>query len=431
VKYEFPIKRFGMKVYLEVYGCSANKADAEIIEGMLEERGEEIVKDADKADLLILVTCTVIDSTQQRMLHRLRVLSQLEKKLLVTGCMASAQPDLIKDVAPNALLLEPIYLHHLPELVEGAEEKEISWEQKPKSGLPHRWHPPIATIPIGEGCLYKCSYCITKLARGKLCSYPIDLIKKDVCRAIANGCKEIRLTSQDTAAWGLDKGERLSKLIREICKLDREFWLRIGQMSPSSASKDVEGLIEVYNYPQVFKFLHLPVQSGSDKILELMERGYSAHQFLSIASSFRKEISELTLSTDIIVGFPREEVKDFDKSLALVKEVKPDIVNITRFSSRPKTQAKLMKERVPTQIAKERSRELTKLAKEITYKRNLRFIGKTYEVIVTEEGKQRTRIGRNLAYKPVVLREGLPLGSLVKVKIVDCAPTHLFGEVIG
>jgi MiaB-like tRNA modifying enzyme len=416
-----------MKVYLEVYGCSANKADAEIIEGILEKRGKEIVKDAERADLLILVTCTVIDSTQQRMLHRLRVLSKLNRKVLVTGCMASAQPEVIKEVAPNALLLEPIYLHHLLELIEG---REVGWERKPKAGLPHRWHPPIATIPIGEGCLHKCSYCITKLARGKLCSYPIELIREDVCKAVVRGCKEIRLTAQDTAAWGLDKGEKLSKLIQEICKIDREFWLRIGQMNPSSALKDLEGLLRVYNYPKVFKFLHLPVQSGSDKILKLMERNYSARQFLSIVSSFRKEIPELTLSTDLIVGFPREAEKDFESSLKLIKKTEPDIINITRFSSRPKTRAKLMKERIPTQKAKERSRELTQLAKEITYKRNLRFIGKTYEVIVTEEGKNQTMIGRNFAYKPVVLKEDLPLGAIAKVKIIDCAPTHLFGEII-
>ena len=420
-----------MKAYLEVYGCSANKADAEIIEGILEKRGDEMVTDPSEADLLILATCTVIDSTQQRMLHRLGVLNKLKKKLIVTGCMASVQKELIKDVAPKALLLEPTHLHHLPELVEGVEESEVGLKEKPKSGMPHRWHPPIATIPIGEGCLHKCTFCITRLARGRLRSYPLHSIKEDVCRAAVNGCKEIRLTAQDTGGWGWDRGQRLSELIKEICGINKEFWLRIGQMNPAHASKDLKGLIGAYGNPKVFKFLHLPVQSGSDKILDLMRRGYSVERFISVVDSFRREISELTLSTDLIVGFPGEDERDFENSLELIRKIEPDKVNITRFSSRPKTEAKLMKERVPTQIAKDRSRELTELVKEIAYKRNRSFVGRTGKVIVTGRGKEGTTKGRNLSYKPVIIKRNLPLGYVAEVEIVDCTPTHLFGEVIG
>jgi MiaB-like tRNA modifying enzyme len=431
-----------MRVYLEVYGCTANMADAEIIEGILWHSGFLQAGDPAEADLLILVTCTVIDSTQQRMINRLKKLRSYDGTLLVTGCMASAQKRLVKEIAPEAFLLEPREIGKLPEVLkelfgikipgsEGEIYECIETLPINKTGLPHKWHAPIGTIPIAEGCFHECSYCITRVARGKLKSYPVDQIREGIKLAVREGCREIRLTAQDTGAWGRDIDKKLSNLLKEVCKIRGEFRIRVGQMNPVSVLGQLAELSQVFRNPKIYKFLHLPVQSGSDRILKLMKREYLVKDFEQIVSRFREKNPDLTLSTDIIVGFPGETEEDFAQSLQLLERVEPDVVNITRFSPRPFTPAKKMDGRILTQIAKERSRKMTGLARQISLERNRRFLGRKCEVVFLENGKKEnvSTLGRNLWYKQVVVEGNIQLGSIKKVKITDCSHTSLMGKV--
>jgi len=390
-----------MRVYIETYGCTANKSDESIIKGLLLKRKHDIVDSIDNADAAVILTCTVIGSTEQRMLHRIKELQRHPVKLVVSGCMASVQPELIRSVASNATLLTPQHIHHIVDVLEN---REIEFTVKDKTGLPRRFDSIIAPISIAEGCIFSCSYCITSPARGKLRSFPIEGIVRDVCQAVKNGCREIQLTAQDTASYGLDINSDLAELLSRVCKIEGDFKIRVGMMNPRSLINKLDRIIEAYDNQKIYKFLHLPVQSGSNYILEKMNRGYTREDFLKIVSKFRKKHPEITLSTDIIVGFPGEDEKAFNETIDLIKSAGPDIVNITRFSARPFTRAKKMKERVPTKVAKERSRKLTKLCKTISKKINQRYIGKRYTMLITEYDKKHdTFVGRNDNYKPVVL----------------------------
>ena len=417
-----------MKVYVETYGCTANKSDESIVKGILLSKGHEMVYEAKEADALIILTCTVIGSTEQRMLHRIKLLDSFNKKLIVSGCMAAVQSYLIKNVAPRADIVSPNMIHTVGDILEG---KVPPLNQITKTSLPRYYSGVIAPIAISEGCNLSCSYCITSKARGKLISYPRGEIINTIENALKNGCREIQITSQDTASYGMDNGERLGDLIHEICKLKGEFRLRIGMMNPLTASNQIEELIEAFRHRKVYKFLHLPVQSGDGKVLKHMRRGYSVENFIDIVKKFRKAFPRITLSTDVIVGFPGENENNFLNTVKLIKTIRPDIVNITRFSPRPLTEAKEMKNKVPTHVSKERSRVLSEICRDISREKNEWYKNKKYTLLITEKGKNNTIIGRTCNYKSVIMKADPSLiGRFVRARIVDSTSTHLIGKLI-
>jgi len=416
-----------MKAHLEVYGCTANKSNASLVKGILKEYSHEIVERIDDADVLILLTCTVIGTTEQRMLSRLRKFKKTGKKIIVAGCMASVQPDLIKSIIPDVQLLPPQYSHHILDLLD---DKKVSFTLKNKTLMSKYFEDITAPISIAEGCAFSCSYCITSLARGRLISYPIDEIVQDVCSALRQGCKEIQLTAQDTGSYGLDTGSNLGELLTSVCKIKGEYRIRAGMMNPYTAMKNLDSIIQAYDDSKIYKFLHLPVQSGNDDILEKMGRRYTTGDFIEIVKRFREKYLDITISTDVIVGFPTETDEQFQHTIDLLKAVKPDIVNITRYSARPYTKAKAMKGRIKTDIVKERSKMSTKLCSMISKENNLRHIGKNYTMLVTKKGKNNTVVGRTENYKPIVIRENIEIGEFVSVKVKDAASTYLVGRLI-
>lgn len=414
-----------MRVYLEVYGCTANKADARIIVGLLKNHGDVLVDDINVADIIIILTCTVIDTTEQRMLSRLREFKKTGKPIVVAGCMASVQLDLIYSIVPYALLLPPRDVHRILEILY---DETLNID---KCYAPKFFEGIIAPISVAEGCMFSCSYCITSKARGYLESYPIDCILRDIEIALENDCKEIQLTSQDIASYGLDRGDTLLDLIKSISDIPGDFRIRIGMMNPVNVKRNLSSLLEIYSVdPRVYRFLHLPVQSGDNDILASMHRGYRVEDFLYIVDSFRSIYPDLTLSTDIIVGFPGESEENFWNTKKLLENVRPDIVNITRFSARPGTVAKKLLNRIPTDIVKKRSRELTEIVSRFSLERNKGFIGKVCKVLVTEKGKNGTLVGRCNNYKPAVIPNDLSLGSFASVEIIDAKPTYLVGMLI-
>ena len=416
-----------MKIYLEVYGCTANKSDASLIKGLLKEESHEIVEKINDSDVIILLTCTVIGTTEQRMLSRLREFKKTDKKIIVTGCMASAQSDLVKSIVPNAQLLSPQYIYNILDLLD---DKKVSLKKRNKTLFPKYYSNIVAPISIAEGCMFSCSYCITSIARGKLKSYPIDEVVKNVCSALRQGCKEIQLTAQDTGSYGLDSNKNLGELLTSVCKVKGEHRIRLGMANPCTILKNLDSTIQAFNNTKMYKFLHIPVQSGDNDILKKMNRKYTVDDFLEIVKKFRNNYADPTISTDIIVGFPTETDEQFQHTINLLKTVKPDITNVTRYSSRPHTKAKVMKGRIQTDVAKERSKILTKLCIELSKENNLRHVGREYVVLITEKGKNNTVIGRTENYKPVVIREKTEMGKTTHVIITDAASTHLFGRLI-
>ena len=416
-----------MKIYLEVYGCTANKSDASLVRGILKENKYEIVKEIDDADVIILLTCTVIDTTEQRMLSRLKKFKDSAKEIVVTGCMASVQGDLVRSVIPDVKLLPPQYTPYIVDLLE---DKKIPDSPKNKTALSKSYEDIIAPISISEGCLFSCSYCITSLARGKLRSYPIDEIKKDVSSAVKSGCKEIQLTAQDTGSYGLDIEQDLGELLRNVITVEGKYRIRVGMMNPFTAMNNSESIIQGFDDSKVYKFLHLPVQSGDNEILKNMNRKYTVEDFIAVVKEFRDKYPNITLSTDVIVGFPGETDEQFQRTIDLLKNVEPDITNITRFSARPYTKAKTMKGRIKTEIVKQRSKILTDICSNISYEQNKKHIGKKYNVLITEKGKNNTFVGRAENYKPVVIKEKVEIGTIINVEITKAASTYLVGSLI-
>jgi tRNA A37 methylthiotransferase MiaB len=198
--------------------------------------------------------------------------------------------------------------------------------------------------------------------------------------------------------------------------------------NPDNILKILPELIKAYKNPKIFKFLHIPVQSGNNRVLKLMNRSYIIAQFKAIITKFRQQIMNLTISTDVICGFPTETEKEFQQTLDLMTWLKPDVVNISQFWPRPGTSAAKMKQ-VDGKVKQTRSRELTELCKEITLIKNKVWIGKTCEVLVDEIGKKGGFVSRNESYKPVILKEKLKLGSSLRCKIADAAEKYLIGKI--
>ena len=417
-----------MKVYVEVYGCTANKSDANLIKGLIHKHPQHhLVTKLDHANLLVILTCTVIDTTEQRMLHRIKELVNTGKKVVIAGCMASVQQDLLQDHFPQALLLPPRKIHQFFDMFN---DKKLDENLYQKAFAPKQCSHLTAPIAIAEGCLFSCTYCITHLARGKLFSYPEEAIISSVNNAINQGCIEIQITAQDTASYGLDQQSSLPGLLKKIVKISDAIMIRVGMMNPRTATKILPDLLPLFDHPQIYSFLHLPLQSGNNKILQKMNRGYQVQDVEEIISKFRMKNPDLTLSTDAIVGFPGETKEQFNQTKQLLERIKPDVVNITRFSARPFTEAKTMNGRIPTEIVKQRSRDLTVLCKRLTTDRNSRYLGKTMSVLTLKQGTKNTTIARSMNYKPVIIQKQVPLGEQQSVEITNATDIHLVGMLI-
>ena len=287
-----------------------------------------------------------------------------------------------------------------------------------------------AIVSIAEGCLGNCNFCATRHARGKLVSFSMNSILEEIKSLVSSGYKEIQITSQDSILYGLDKGEfLLPKLLKEISSIKGDFRVRVGMMNPFFVKKVFKDLVNSFNSDKIYKFIHLPLQSGDDEILKKMNRNYKVKDFIDVVKEFRNNFEDVLLATDIIVGYPEEEEKNFKKTLEVIKETRPSVVHIFRFSKRPCSKTKDLKD-FPDKIKKERSRRLTDLSQKINLKDNKKFVGNEFPVLISGEGKKGTLIGRLPSFRAVILKEG-NLGNFEKVKINGFKENYLKGEIIS
>ncbi len=423
------------RVYVKSFGCPTNLADGEFMVGCLSKVGYELVEKIERADFVIYNTCAVKAPTENRMMNILRRVPR-SKKLIVTGCLPLINFERLRTEVEFDGVTGPSVGHSIVEVVRkvdcGAKVILLKGNLKPSLDLPKvRTNRVISIVPISYGCLGACSYCCVRFARGRLRSYKIREIVERVKCDLDLGVKEIWLTSQDTACYGKDIGTNLACLLEEICKIDDDFSVRVGMMNPNYALNMLEDLIQVFKNDRIFKFIHLPVQSGDDEILQLMNRFYSVEDFKKIVCQFRKEIPDITLATDVICGFPGEYDEAFDRTLKLVEDVKPDVVNISKFFPRPGTVAEKMESKVSPSNLKKRSGRMADLCKRISFEKNKRWVDWMGRVLVDEEGKRLgSWIGRNFAYKPIVVRDcGSLFGKFISVRVVEVFPTYLGGVV--
>jgi MiaB-like tRNA modifying enzyme len=424
------------RVYVRSFGCPTNLADGELIAGCLSEAGYDVVERVEDADVLIYNTCAVKTPTENRAIDILRRVPR-DKKLIVTGCLplinlermkAQVEFDGVLGAAPGSKIVEAVH-----KVGRGERVVMLEKNSKPSLDLPKiPVNRVVGIVPINYGCLGSCSYCCVLFARGRLRSHGIDEVVERVKRDLASGVKEVWLTSQDTACYGKDIAVNLADLLREVCRVEGKFFVRVGMMNPNYASEILDDLVQAYKDEKVFKFLHLPVQSGDDEVLRLMNRHYSVDDFRRIVNSFRKEIPEITLATDVICGFPGESREAFERTVELIKEIQPDIVNISKFFPRPRTPAGDMKPFVHPREVKERSRRLAEVSKRVSLERNRAWLGWEGRILVDEVGKKvLSWVGRNFAYKPVVVKSGEVLfGRFLVVRVVRVFPTYLEAEIV-
>ena len=251
----------------------------------------------------------------------------------------------------------------------------------------------------------------------------------DVQRLTISGIAEVQIAAQDTTAYGSDLGTNLAELLLRLTNVPGNFMVRVGMMNPDTVIPIQKELVRAFRSPKIYRFLHIPVQSGSNKILKSMGRRYSAEDFLEIVGTFRSSYPDITIITDAIVGFPGETERDFRETLSLIESLQPDKVNITRFSPRPGTLAAELYD-MPDRIKKDRSRELTSLWQEIAAQRNERYVGEVFDALVTERGRNGTMKARAKNYMGIVVHGTPALGSFIRVKVTASNPNFLSGQVL-
>ena len=424
-----------MKVFIESYGCTFNKADGQIIAGVLQENDIDIVDSIEQADVIIVNTCYVKLPTENKIVYKIQKLQNEfpDKKIIIGGCMVEIDPEKLDKIGPNCSWIGPHQLNKSADIVKGTYcgdvVRESGFSKDSKVCVPKVMDDSlIHIIQICEGCLGACTFCCTRFARGPLNSYPISDIKKEAQAAIENGACEIQLTAQDTAAFGRDSGEKPSDLIKEVANIKGDFRIRVGMMHPKNILDDVDEIIDAMKHPKVYDFIHLPVQSGSDKVLSDMRRGHNISQYMDIVSKFKKEIPDLTLAVDIIVGYPTEDDEDFDLTVKLLKEIKPSLIHLSKYQHRKGAISSSLKE-IPHDVMKKRSKYLSQIKSEITEEENKHLVGTNQKVLVVEEGSKGGFIAKTDSYIPVIV-EDAELGSFVDVKITEATSTYLKSQLL-
>ncbi|MCX6764690.1 MAG: tRNA (N(6)-L-threonylcarbamoyladenosine(37)-C(2))-methylthiotransferase [Candidatus Nealsonbacteria bacterium] len=417
------------KFYLETYGCKLNQSDSDLIRGLLEKDFKETFSPKE-ADFIVINSCGVVDKTERKIIKRIKSLKG--KKIIISGCLPLILPEESKKIALGILGPQNILSikKAAREVLKGRKFFEVSKKEIDKANycfLKKRIKNEIsAIVPIAEGCLGNCTFCASRNSRGKLKSFSSNNILKEIKFLIDRDFKEIQLTSQDAAIYGLDdKKFLLPELLNKISKISGNFKLRVGMMNPEFAKKIKKELIMAFKSEKIYKFLHLSLQSGDDKILAEMKRGYKAEDFLNIIKEFKTQFKDILLATDVIVGYPGEDGKSFQKTLNIIKKIKPGVLHVFRFSKRKGTFSQGLKD-FPERIKKERSRMLNSVWKEINLKENRKFLGKKLEVLVVEKRKNNF-LARSPSFRTVILKEG-QLGEFKKVKIIGFKENYLIGR---
>lgn len=427
----------GPRVWIEAYGCSANVADSQAIAGALSASGFQIASQNEKRDLNIIVTCSVKDNTEHRMMSRIKALSATGKPLIIAGCLAKTESEKLQKQYNSVSFLGPRSLTKTvacaKAALRGIKSVELAdADGREKLSIPRvRPNPTVSIIQIALGCLSECSFCQTRLAKGQVTSYRIGDIIRAIEMDVNEGCREIWLSSTDNGCYGFDIGTNLVELLKKCELIAGDFRIRIGMMNPMYLVSQKGRLIQLLKESdRIFRFLHIPVQSGSERILRSMKRGHTVEKYREIVKSFRVSCPDITIGTDIIVGFPGESEGDFESTLDLISESKPDIVHCSKYGARPGTPAALLHGRLATDVVKGRSSRVHELATKISLEQNKKWIGWTGGIIVDEVSPRFVQ-GRNHSYKPIFIKRSElavnspQLGDRIMVQVKKCSARAL------
>ena len=440
------------KLFIETYGCQMNVADSEVVASIMQMAGYELCENEDDAQAIFLNTCSIRENAENKIYNRLETLHAEQKKgrqliLGVLGCMAErVREDLINNHHANLVCGPDSYLN-LPDMIAQCENGtnacniELSTTETYRDVIPQRIGANRVSgfVSIMRGCNNFCHYCIVPYTRGRERSRDVDSILREVKDLHNRGFKEVTLLGQNVNSYGLTPaGKRIeggcsfAELLRKVAQSVPDMRVRFTTSNPEDMTDDI--LYAVAEEPNLCKHIHFPAQSGSSKILKLMNRKYTREQYLERVEAIRRIIPGCGLTTDIFVGYHDETPEDFAETLSLVRECMFDSAFMFKYSERPGTYAaKHLPDNVSEEVKIERLNELIKLQTEVSAEQNRKDVGKTFEVLV-EGFSKRSReqlMGRTEQNKAVVFdKNGHHIGERVMVKITDSTSATLLGECI-
>ena len=435
------------KLYIETYGCQMNVADSEVVASVMEMDGYQLTDSEKDADAILVNTCAVRDNAEQRVYNRLANIRALRKKnknlvIGVIGCMAERVKDDLIDNHGVHLVAGPDSYLDMPNLMANAERGErainveLSKTETYRDVIPTRIGKSISGfVTIMRGCDKFCTYCIVPYTRGRERSRDVESIMKEVRDLQSKGYKEITLLGQTVNSYKYEMEGKVIKfpeLLKIVAEAAPEIRFRFVSPHPKDMCDDT--LRVMAEYPNICRFIHLPVQSGSNKILKLMNRKYTREWFLDRVEAIRKYMPDCAIGTDVFCGFLGETEEDHRDTLSLMREVGFDMAFMFKYSERPGTfAAKRLEDNVPEEVKLRRLDEIIQLQNKLSTESNLRDIGKEFEVLVEGFSKRSKEqlFGRTSQNKVVIFpRKGRRIGETIKVKIHDASSATLFGEVV-
>ncbi len=407
------------KLFVKTYGCTLNKKDTENV--VKEHYFTEDFAEIKKSDYILINTCGVKEQTQTKILNFLKKLKENkipQEKIIIFGCLVDIDKEALVKEMPDAKYFKVSEKEKIEVIINNVGNNKKNLKKN------------TDTIIISNGCLGNCYYCAVKFARGRLESKPIEKIIKEIEYSVnEENSKEILLTSQDNGCYGFDINENLNTLLKRIIEIKGDFKIRVGMANPQHLKIIIDDLIKIYKNEKIYKFLHIPIQSGSNKVLKEMNRYYTIEDVYTIIDKFKKEIPEISIGTDIIVGYPTETEEDFKETIKVIKKIKPNFINLSRFGMRKNIEAEKYKDLI-SRTKKERSREITKIFEKYVLEKNKLEIGKEKEIIITEIGKNNKFVGKTNNYLSVVIDENAKIGQKLKVKIIDADKYYLKGKIL-
>ena len=406
-------------------GCAANFGDGEkiarAVSAQIPDCKITFEFPTETPHAFYLNVCTVKGNSTALKLVQRAASAFPQTPIFITGCAPRDFREMVLKEFPQAVFTD------LKQLQAGLDASPSILRQSPFVGI----------VNIEEGCLDACAFCSTRLVKGRLKSFSESTIVEQVRRLVDDGCLEIQLTGQDCACYGFDTGTNLAYLVQKILtKVTGDYRLRLGMGNPRHILGYKDALLECFQDERVYRFLHIPVQSGSDHVLQLMNRKHSVEDYRKFALELLEKFPLFTLSTDLIVGFPGETEDDFKQTMDLLKKTRPTVCNITRFVAREGTVASRMEtanspdcKAVPDTVKHERSAQLFEIFEKIAQENNQLWVDSSCTVITEKAGhREGTTIGRNNAYRPVALQGSIPAGEKLQVRIKKAEPFALIGE---
>jgi tRNA-2-methylthio-N6-dimethylallyladenosine synthase len=431
-------------IYIETYGCQMNLADTEIVLGILGEKGYNLTHDAGEADVVLINTCSIRENAEQRIYGRLgsfKNLKNTKPDLIVgiLGCMAERlRKDLVEKKSVVDLVVGPDEYRRLPELIDIAYNGDkgigvkLSRTETYDDIVPHREDGLQAWLSVMRGCDKFCTFCVVPFTRGRERSRSVTSIEEEVISLSQRGFKELTLLGQNVNSY-LDGEKDFADLLSACAKVDKTVRIRFTTSHPQDLSDKL--LYTIAENENICNYIHLPVQSGSDRILELMNRTYTIDHYLSLIEKSRKIIPGVSFSTDIIAGFPTETYEDHVKTLDVIREVRYDGAYMFKYSPREGTKAYRMVDDVPEETKARRLQEIIDLQQQISFDINQGLIG-TEEIVLVEGLSKKSDqyfAGRTDTNKVVILpkNNSIQAGTYVKVKINRATQATLFGDLIN